>query len=363
MVWSNKVVWSEGMFLRPQHLQQQDRHTDSLVRAALRGLSSHGLGLHPAQIEHEPADDRQAGDRRGRGHPAGRHPVPDPGRRRSSGAAAVRSRKPRGAAYLALPELQPGAVAFDAEGSPDRGARFRGRVVEVRDSVSGGSELAPDRGRAADLSPAEGAGRAWRLRRGRGGARQGRAARRRADPGPRLRTALSHDRRPADLRELAERDRRQAGERGREPDRLCDESHGARRGGSAGHPGARAGQPGAAGGAPLRGAATQHPEALYQALLALAGAMATYGASERRPPAFPPYRHDDPASSFLPLMRHPAAAAGRARAAGAPGGGDPGAPQPLGHLGRPGGQSEAVRRGAPSCSRSSSPCPPKAPAS
>ncbi|MCP6146127.1 hypothetical protein, partial [Pseudomonas aeruginosa] len=26
MSWNNRVVWSEGMFLRPQHFQQHDRY-------------------------------------------------------------------------------------------------------------------------------------------------------------------------------------------------------------------------------------------------------------------------------------------------------------------------------------------------
>ncbi len=31
MSWHNKVVWSEGLFLRPQHFQQQDRYIEHLV--------------------------------------------------------------------------------------------------------------------------------------------------------------------------------------------------------------------------------------------------------------------------------------------------------------------------------------------
>ena len=32
MVWQSKVVWAEGMFLRPQHFQQQERYIDFLVQ-------------------------------------------------------------------------------------------------------------------------------------------------------------------------------------------------------------------------------------------------------------------------------------------------------------------------------------------
>ena len=31
MSWTSKVVWSEGLFLRPHHLQQSDRYLESLV--------------------------------------------------------------------------------------------------------------------------------------------------------------------------------------------------------------------------------------------------------------------------------------------------------------------------------------------
>jgi type VI secretion system protein ImpJ len=32
MVWQRRVVWAEGMFLRPQHFQQQERYLDFLVQ-------------------------------------------------------------------------------------------------------------------------------------------------------------------------------------------------------------------------------------------------------------------------------------------------------------------------------------------
>ncbi len=38
MGWENKVVWTEGLFLQPQHLQQQDRYFERLVRTSTGGL-------------------------------------------------------------------------------------------------------------------------------------------------------------------------------------------------------------------------------------------------------------------------------------------------------------------------------------
>ena len=40
----NKVVWSEGMFLRHQHFQQQDRHTEQMLKTCLDMLLSYPWG-------------------------------------------------------------------------------------------------------------------------------------------------------------------------------------------------------------------------------------------------------------------------------------------------------------------------------
>jgi type VI secretion system protein ImpJ len=45
-----------------------------------------------------------------------------------------------------------------------------------------------------------------------------------------------------------------------------------------------------------------HPRELHTLMLSLAGELATYGATQRRPVAFPPYRHGDLEGSFAPLV-------------------------------------------------------------
>ena len=39
MTWNSKVVWSEGMFLQPQHLQQHDRYVERLIEARARPIA------------------------------------------------------------------------------------------------------------------------------------------------------------------------------------------------------------------------------------------------------------------------------------------------------------------------------------
>ena len=49
----NRIIWSEGMFIRAQHFQQEARHVDWLIRHRVAGLRSHGWGLTELQIDRE----------------------------------------------------------------------------------------------------------------------------------------------------------------------------------------------------------------------------------------------------------------------------------------------------------------------
>src|SRR6202008_2569436 len=45
MTWDNRVLWSEGTFLQPQHLQQHDRLIETHVELRSRGLRPHSWGF------------------------------------------------------------------------------------------------------------------------------------------------------------------------------------------------------------------------------------------------------------------------------------------------------------------------------
>ena len=49
----DKVVWSEGMLLRPQHLQQHDRYLDQQFRTRTQMLNPFGWGLRQLQIDEQ----------------------------------------------------------------------------------------------------------------------------------------------------------------------------------------------------------------------------------------------------------------------------------------------------------------------
>ena len=51
MDWDNKVIWQEGLFLQPQHLQQQERYFEHLVRGSTAGLAPFSYGLTRLEID------------------------------------------------------------------------------------------------------------------------------------------------------------------------------------------------------------------------------------------------------------------------------------------------------------------------
>ena len=211
------------------------------------------LGVSPAGAQHRPARHRQDRPDRGRGPAARRHAVLHPRRCRPSGALQTIEATREGIVYLCLAALQPGAAEVDADGTPGSGARLRGRVGEIKDSIAGMD------GRA----PIEVARPVFSLRHerdeiggfvGLGVARiKGREAGRQCRPRHRLHPAQPDARRPPAPAELPGRARGQAREHRRGARRLYPEPAGTRLRRGPRPAGAGAGQPGqAAGPAPAR---------------------------------------------------------------------------------------------------------------
>ena len=51
MTGESRVAWREGLFLRPQHFQQQDRFTESLVQSRTQALRPHPWGVSSLRID------------------------------------------------------------------------------------------------------------------------------------------------------------------------------------------------------------------------------------------------------------------------------------------------------------------------
>lgn len=53
MSWFAKVVWAEGLFLRPQHLQQNDRYFEHLLDARTRDVTPYPWGFSALEIDQD----------------------------------------------------------------------------------------------------------------------------------------------------------------------------------------------------------------------------------------------------------------------------------------------------------------------
>lgn len=51
MHWNNKVIWSEGMFLQPQHFQQHDRYVERLLEGRAGPLAGHAWGFVNMEVD------------------------------------------------------------------------------------------------------------------------------------------------------------------------------------------------------------------------------------------------------------------------------------------------------------------------
>jgi len=141
MSWRSKVVWSEGMLLAPQHLQQAERHADHARHVLLRGTVPCAWGFSELELDAAAlALGKIAlvravgvfGDGTVFDMPAV-DPLPEP----IDIPAAMRDE----AVVLALPVRRAGAREADAEGDEDL-VRHRVLEAEVPDSNTSGERTA-----------------------------------------------------------------------------------------------------------------------------------------------------------------------------------------------------------------------------
>ena len=50
---NNRVIWSEGLFLKPQHFQQQDRYLESYIEARAGSLRNYPWGFTELKLDND----------------------------------------------------------------------------------------------------------------------------------------------------------------------------------------------------------------------------------------------------------------------------------------------------------------------
>lgn len=137
MGWDNKVVWSEGMFLRAQHFQQFDRYVEKLVRGRVDGLRSHAWGLSDVKLNRELLATGRFAVTSCRGTLPDGTPFSIPDDADHPTPLELPENARNVIVYLALPLSQPGGIEVVADGRDDAAARYKGAEYEVIDSVAG----------------------------------------------------------------------------------------------------------------------------------------------------------------------------------------------------------------------------------
>ena len=300
MSWTNRVSWQEGMFLRAQHFQQQDRWAETQLRQSIAHLRTHPWGVSALGVSRDLLNAGRFALDNAAGLFEDGTPFALPGEADLPPPFEVPDTARNALVFLALPARQSGALEM-ATATRDEG-RYRPRAFEAYDTQSGAPQ------------PAE-------LQVGR----------------LRLRYLLETDDREgylclpvARITEVMADRRVVLDPRWIPPALLCSavpplaslcvELAGMlnQRGEAVA---ARLTAPGHKGSAEVADflllqavngwqvtmshyadAGNLHPEELYRVLLQMAGELATFTDARRRPTTYPAYRHEDLQRSFAPVV-------------------------------------------------------------
>lgn len=303
MGWNDKVVWSEGMFLRTQHFQQFDRYVERLVRGRVDGLRPHAWGLTEFALNRDMLKTGRLALINAAGVFEDGTPFAIPDEADHPPPLEVTENVRNQVVYLAIPLRQPGAPEFTLDPRAETPARYAAHEFEATDAIHGAPGIA--------------------------GLNVGR---------PRLRYLLETDDRAGyacigitRIVEVQADKRIVIDERFIPPVLVCAASpqligfvteilgllhtRGEALAARASASGTRAGVGQLSDFLLLQivnryeplfahyGAGNlMHPEAFYMTGLEVAGELATFTAAAKRPPTFPTYRHDDLQRTFHALM-------------------------------------------------------------
>ena len=135
MSWFSKVVWSEGLFLRPHHLQQSDRYHEHLVEGRTAQITPYPWGFSEIEVDRDLAQQNKFGLRRAAGIMPDGTPfkIPDD----SPLPAAVSAPDAAGGlvVWLTLPMSQPNTREVD-DTSSESGSRYIVNAELLIDSAS-----------------------------------------------------------------------------------------------------------------------------------------------------------------------------------------------------------------------------------
>ena len=139
----SKVVWSEGLFLRPQHFQQQDRYVERFFQLRSTALRAHGWGFSELRLDRDLLKLGKVAISSARGIFPDGTPFSMPDDDELPAPVEIDETVRDRLIYLCLPVQQPEAQEIDLAGSEDLLARYECRELEVRDVTSRSAGTSP----------------------------------------------------------------------------------------------------------------------------------------------------------------------------------------------------------------------------
>lgn len=135
MPFDDRVIWSEGMFIRAQHFQQEARYVERLVRGRTSALRPYSWGLTELKLNRELLAIGRFGVERAAGVFQDGTPFVLPGDADDLAPLELSPDTRNAIVYLTLPIVQPGGRET-GDPSADTMTRYATREVEVADSNS-----------------------------------------------------------------------------------------------------------------------------------------------------------------------------------------------------------------------------------
>ena len=137
MSWNSKVVWSEGMFLRPQHFQQQERYLETLLQERTRPLLPYFWGITELTLDRDALALGKLAVVRCRGLLPDGTPIRIPEDDPPPPPLEVGDELRDSVILLGLPIRRQNSIETDREHHSDPAARFHSSETQVRDNIAG----------------------------------------------------------------------------------------------------------------------------------------------------------------------------------------------------------------------------------
>lgn len=138
----SRVVWTEGLFLRPQHFQQQDRHHEAFVQARCRALRAAAWGFEALELDTQLLKLGKMAVARCLALMPDGTPVTVPDVDAQPPILELEPGLKPQIIYLGLPVRRSGSLEYQLDEAEQSGARYQSQEMEIHDSASEHAENA-----------------------------------------------------------------------------------------------------------------------------------------------------------------------------------------------------------------------------